>query len=449
MMLRHVGLENIMRIIKDLIGKVDYLDIIEYSENTIEVAYRRGSLEVNYSNPRVYALRFVRDYNWYIVSSTDPNKLTKLSTPTVRLVEFQTRKPRYKLEVDEKYIAKGKFILTGSSSIDEDKAIDLLYTLGSIVSEYSNGLADLECILVHSIIRRSITPYHTMETAYEEKSVIELYVNIVYNGGYTVVSSDFIGFLGGISDIDLSILRPRIISVIERAKSLHRAQKLGVLERGLKHNVILDSTCSAALVHEVIHFLEADSPNKVKLNTKILSDEVTIFDDPTISWGFASSAFDDECIITKPKKLVEDGLVIEYLHTVESTYDTGEGTPGNARGLFHKPKALQSNIVVKPGDWRFEEMVEEVRRGYYVEGLIRAEIDSYGNITIVPELAWVIENGELKRPVKISYLKFALPALKKSIIGLGREVRYRASYEKTHRVCEYTPPMILTNVFVA
>jgi len=441
---------NIMRVVKNLGEEADYVDYIEYSENTIEIAYRRGSLEVNYSNPTVYALRLMKNFKWYIKSSTDPKRLIEDASAYVRFIEYAkyARDKNYsRPNIYNKYLAVGKYSLVNSKGIDENKGIDILQSLRNIVYDYSKGVADLECILIHSLIRRSITPYATFSTALEEKSIIELYINIIYNGGFSVISSDSIGFLGGLEDITLSMLRKRVIKLVERAKALQRAQRLGVLDRGLKHNVVLDPTCSASLFHEVVHLLEADSPSKIKLGTKIFSDEVTLTDDPTLPWGYASSLFDDECVVTKPKRLIENGYVVDYLHIIE-TANPPENYPGNARGLFHKPKALQSNIIVRPGDWKVDEMVKEARRGFYVEGLIRAEIDNYGNITIIPEVAWSIEKGELKRAVKISYLKLSLANLRKAIIGLGREVQCRVSYEKTHRVSEYAPPILLSGVFI-
>ena len=195
-----------------------------------------------------------------------------------------------------------------------------------------------------------------------------------------------------------------------------------------------DATC--AFYHEITHLLQADEPVKLQLNTEIGGD-LRIVEDPFYE-GPLQRVFDDELYPAWRRVLIDDGVVVDYLRTRL----TSRGSkPGNGRGLFTRPKPLYYQLIVKPGDWSFDEVFEEFKRLLVVEDIIKAELHG-GYIRIVPETAYVYEKGNWT-PVKNLNIQIPVSQLSKSLIGMTRNLYMRYSYEKNHPIYEVAPATIL------
>ena len=165
-------------------------------------------------------------------------------------------------------------------------------------------------------------------------------------------------------------------------------------------------------------------------------------DDPLLELSPAKRLFDDEGVSSRAKELVVEGVVKELLHTRASAGKAlrvgFNATPGQARGLFHPPKAMHSTLVIAPGDWRLKEIIEETRKGIYVKGLIRAELYE-GVVSVIPENAWLIERGEVRDPILLRRIKIPLIKGLRSVDAISRSLKLRHSYEKGHIVAEVSP----------
>jgi len=136
------------------------------------------------------------------------------------------------------------------------------------------------------------------------------------------------------------------------------------------------------------------------------------------------------------------------LHTRWTASVLNSEPMGNARGLSVMPRPMQTNLVIKPGDWRLEEMIEETRRGFMLRGLIRAVLHPEGIITLEPEVVEVIRNGEVRGAVKIKRVLIPLKALL-NIDAVGRKLYYRPSIEKMFLISELSPLVRLEYAYIA
>ncbi len=426
-------------------GKVEYLDLVIYSIEEYEVGYRSGNIEINESKNTVFGIRAYNKGRWVINSTYDLSKINTILDRTVNqaLALSEAKSLWYRLENP----VRGKYVLGQEiTSKDRDKAFELAETLCERILD--KGCSKCEIIVSLSKTHKQ---YFSSENAEAEEKINTTYIMIygVSERAKRGIAGELIGYLGNLVSIDEELFLKTADKVAERAKSIAKAKSLHPLRRGLKWNVVFDHTTSAAIFHELAHMLEADTLRlKMKLPYKIFREKITLIDDPTIPWGFGSYAFDDEGVMARRKTLIEDGEIVNLLHTRETAAQWGVQPLGNARGIFHKPKAMMSNIVVKPSDWGFRELIEETREGIYVEGLVKAELTINNIVTIVPELAWIIEKGELKEPVVVSYVKLQLPKHLNLVEGLGKDLKQRSSFEKGYRVSEYAPPMKIKGVIV-
>jgi len=167
-------------------------------------------------------------------------------------------------------------------------------------------------------------------------------------------------------------LKMQSISMNERIWSLERM------------NVILDPEATAHLFHQFMNFLRGDNP-RIKLGERI-SSEITVYDDPLNENLIGFSVFDDEGVRTQKKEIIGDGIVLEYLGTLT----TKSGSPGNARGVLPLPDYF--NLIVKPKDWGFQELIQDTKNGLIVLGVIRSEIVK-NSIRLFPRNSMLIGSG--------------------------------------------------------
>ena len=426
--------------------EVDYLDFIVYSINEVEVAYRNNSFEENIVKNTIYAIRAFNKGAWSIRSTYSPKAVSKY----IDLVVSDAKKLSAKMKPMEWHGLErpvvGRFRIGKDEVHSTDKIREIAEVLGDRFKD--RGCSESEVIITRS---RVLKEYVSNEgaNAIEDKSTVEIAMFGVAYGYRKGIAGEIIGFSGSLNDISEKVLLSIADKVSERAKSVAYAKHMHPLRRGLKWDVVFDHTTSGAIFHELAHLLEADVTRiKPKLPLRLTTVDLTIIDDPTIPWGYGSYGFDDEGIYGRRKTLIENGELVSLIHTRLTSKMWNVEPTGNARGIFHKPKALMSNIVVKPSDWSFQELIEETREGIYVEGLVKADISSEGVLTLIPEVGWIIEKGELREPIVINYVKLQIPKHLNFIEGLGKELKQRPSIEKGHKVSEFTPPVKIKSVIV-
>jgi len=198
------------------------------------------------------------------------------------------------------------------------------------------------------------------------------------------------------------------------------------------YSVVVDPRVGGLFVHEAIgHNSEGDlvfSGQSIiagKVGQKIASDLVTIIDDPTrINYGHFT--YDHEGTRAKPHTIIRNGVLVGFLHSLESAAKLGAEPEGSARAQSHHypPIVRMSNTYLAAGDMTLEEILEDIDYGIYLSGSQYGYVESQkGQFTCKVEEAWLIEGGELTehlRDVAISGL--TLEALK-NISAVGRDLR--------------------------
>ena len=157
-----------------------------------------------------------------------------------------------------------------------------------------------------------------------------------------------------------------------------------------------ESVANAASIFSVeagLSFLEG------KMNKRVASDIVTIFDDATLPGGMASTKFDAEGVPASKTTLVRFGVLRNYLHNTSTAHRYHVNTTGNA-GIIH-PHPW--NVVVDKGNLNVWEMLQELKNGLYVTNLWYTRFQNYktGDFSTIPRDAiFTVENGEITGSVK-------------------------------------------------
>ncbi len=411
-----------------------YSDKVYYNENVIEVAWRRGSVEVNTASSSVEGRRFYSDGSWVVVSVQGVGEnLERLEKSLVKI----------------KRGGKGFLVLgdycSGSWRTGSMSDIDSIVELVDYIAKNIGGGEVI--VLAENTVMEIVNDYTRCR---EEKTVYEIEVYAEkHDGIHYAIGSAGVAFTGSLKDA-WRIVDELVEEALRKLKANLNAQKLSVLDSG-KWTLILGYEASGAFFHELAHLLEGDQPGSLPVGTRISTTSITVYDDPYYPWSPTRRMFDDEAVESVRKPLVEDGEIVDHLHTRESAaktiLDGREARPGQARGLFHKPKAMHSTLVVAGGDWRVRELVEETRKGLLIDGIIRAELRGQ-TVTIYPEAAWLVEK-EIEKPVKLRLIRLPLLKALITIDAMTRTSRLRHSFEKGHRVAEIAPMIRLQGVVEA
>jgi TldD protein len=238
------------------------------------------------------------------------------------------------------------------------------------------------------------------------------------------------GFYGGGGRVDFRFFDDFSPAHVGREAARQAVATLGaVAAPSGPQTVVLAPGWSGILLHEAVgHGLEADFIRKGtslfagKLGEKVASDLVTVIDDGTVAGGRGSLNVDDEGNPGERKVLIEKGVLKGYLYDHLNAELTGQKSTGSGRrqSFRHAPLPRMTNTYLAPGDSTPEEIVGGVRRGLYCRQFGGGQVDiSNGNFVFEIAEAYLIEDGEITRPVKGAMLIGVGPEALKNITQVG------------------------------
>ena len=163
--------------------------------------------------------------------------------------------------------------------------------------------------------------------------------------------------------------------------------------------------------------------------TQIGSECCTVVDDPTIKGSAGFYLYDDEGIKAREKILMSKGVITEFLHDRSTAKAMGLKSNGSARANDYNRESLvrMSNTYLKPGDYKEEELFEDIKKGVYLKSFMEWNIDDKRyNQKYTGCEAYLIEKGELKGVVKDPAIEITTPKLWKSFDAVADNVKMYA-----------------------
>jgi TldD protein len=174
--------------------------------------------------------------------------------------------------------------------------------------------------------------------------------------------------------------------------------------------VILAAGSSGILLHEAIgHGMEADFNRKKisifadKIEKTVAEPFVSIVDDGTNPNIRGSINIDDEGNPTQKTYLVENGIMRSYLHDRISAayYKVNPTGSGRRQSFRHIPMPRMRNTYMLPGPHTREDIIRSVKNGLYAEDFTNGQVFiGAGDFTFYVKSGYLVENGELTKPVK-------------------------------------------------
>ena len=417
----------------------DYAEVRLVSETTNTASLKDGKLEKAIPGQEVGAtLRILADGAWGVHSTSDISSISSQIEPTIKLakaVASRRTKGQHKVELAEVPIIEDEIHWKSKKDIrntDLDTRIEMMLAIDSEAKDHENIVSTMvgwsdehihtELLTSEGMDRtwsfqRSLI--NGMVTARDQSGVVSYRMRHGGEGGLELIESCDLGEMG----INAKNSALRLLGA-ERAPSG-------------KMPLVADRDLTGVYIHEALgHPCEADlvqagdSCLEGKLGEKIGSDLCTVVDDPNMRGGYGCYPIDDEGVDTRPKNLIVNGVLNEYLNHRETAKRFGIEPNGGARAQdgLHHPLVRMSNTVIQGGTHRdLDELIEDIQYGIYACGSRGGQVDTgRGSFQFAAQEAWLIENGKLTNPLKdVSVSGMTLQILK-DVDGLTKDARLAA-----------------------
>jgi TldD protein len=276
-----------------------------------------------------------------------------------------------------------------------------------------------------------------------------------FNSGIFSFSREEIGSTAGYEVFDE--YPPEVIgkTVAKRALTQLTAKPV----KGGNFPVILGPNVVGVFVHEAFgHLAEADLALSGgilsnRIGKRIASNLVTLYDDGTVEDAFGSFKYDDEGVPSQKTLLVKDGIVKGLMHNRETAHKFNMDPTGNSRGESFRvePIIRMRNTYLDPKDHSFEELIEDVRSGYYMKSFRGGQANIDGTFQVGVQEAYEITNGEIGDPVRnVSISGNTLKTLLK-VDAVGNDFKLwpgRCGKGQTAFVCDGGPHIRIKEVIV-
>ncbi|HEY5006442.1 MAG TPA: metalloprotease TldD [Caulobacteraceae bacterium] len=175
-------------------------------------------------------------------------------------------------------------------------------------------------------------------------------------------------------------------------------------------DVVLGPGWNGVLLHEAVgHGLEGDFNRKGisafsgRIGERVASPGVTVFDDGTLYGRRGSLSIDDEGTPTDRTILIDDGILVGYMHDRMSARLMGMKETGNGRrqSFAHMPMVRMTNTGMMGGDTPMAEMIASMKRGLYCANFGGGQVDiTNGKFVFQCTEAYLVEDGKIVAPVK-------------------------------------------------
>jgi PmbA protein len=155
---------------------------------------------------------------------------------------------------------------------------------------------------------------------------------------------------------------------------------------------------------------EKRSPLADKIEERILSEKITIYDDPLEDSHPEARAFDDEGVQCKPLSIVANGKLKSFYYDLNYAHKMGVVSTGHGYkydyfgkdSLTRKPTPYLGHLRIKHGNKTFSQLLRTIKRGIIVEGILGPHAGNLfnGDYSIGVNPGLYVENGRIVGRIK-------------------------------------------------
>ena len=194
------------------------------------------------------------------------------------------------------------------------------------------------------------------------------------------------------------------------ARSIDTCKVPVIFHRDVAHGLIghLVAAISGGSLHRKSSFLLD------RLDTQVLPDWLSIYEDPLVEGGLASSAFDHEGVRTQAREIISQGNLNTYLLTSYAARKLGMQTTGHAGGIH--------NWYLSHGDSDLAGLCQQMGRGLLITEVMGQGVNIVTGDYSRGAAGFWVEGGEIQYPVSEITIAGNLEAMLRNIVAVGNDV---------------------------
>lgn len=339
------------------------------------------------------------------------------------------------LDVIETYGEKKEYKKIDSFSaslenISVQEKIDFLLKAEKTALEMDNRIKSVNYCMMGSgkgenIIKNSkgLDLYHKGNSIYAYLAVVVQDGESIKNDAAYIVAKDF-------SEMDPVKLATEAVS-----KALKKLNSISIESKG--YDIIIENDTFADLLGSMSGIFSAEavqkgvSKFKGKLDEIVANPLVTITDNPHLKDGYGSAPFDAEGVPTKPKNLIENGVLKTYIHNLKTSKKDGVESTGNAaKGGYKGTMGISTfNLYLEKGENSFDTLLNKIQNGILITGFsgLHSGLNSIsGDFSLATE-GFLIENGVVTKPLNQITAAGNFFELLKNIEFIGDDLKFNLS----------------------
>ena len=385
-------------------------------------------------------IRLVKDGVWSFCSVNNPNSFDQIKVAikdAIKNATYNSENKKNKIDLHPNSITKNKIDFPVLKKPKIEELLKIGFECSKIILNESR------------IIKSIINPWYTINSKYftnsEGSEITQNFTDVVvemiataHESGLTQSVNITEGGRGGLEQ------------VLEKDKIQHSAKEIALKASQLidakpakeeKATVVMNPDFVSLLTHEILgHPSEADRVLgkemawaggawwKGKIGEKIGSEELNVFDDPTIKESLGWYYFDDEGVKTKKTTLVENGILKNHMQNRETAQTFNVPPTGNMRATNYRfmPLIRMACTCIGNGKWNVDEMIKGVKNGYLISNMKIPSIDMKRyNWSISCQYAQKIQNGEITDLLRDVIVMGVAPEFFQSIDACGNDFTVR------------------------
>ena len=424
-----------------IIHGAQYCDVRAESQIKKSAVIENGLIEnTKDSLDEGLGIRFLKSGKWGFCSFTKPESFDMIKNPLEEAINHTKHYSENKIILSQLCDIKVKNTTKNFPVLKKPEMEDVL----------DLGLECSKIILENSLIKRSIVnSWYTVNSKYfvssEGAHILQNFTDVItemvataHESGLTQSINITEGGRGGMEQLTKNDTAQKSAAEISR-KAVQLLNAKPVKEE--KAQVVMNPDFVSLLTHEILgHPSEADrvlgkemawaggSWWKNKIGEKIGSEHLNVFDDPTIKESLGWYYFDDEGVETSKTQLVDKGILKNHMQNRETASVFRTDPTGNMRATNFRfmPLIRMACTCIGSGDWKADEIVQDVKEGYLISNMKVPSIDMKRyNWSISCQYAQKIENGELTDLLRDVIVIGVAPEFFQSIDACGDDFTVR------------------------
>lgn len=419
----------------------------QYCDVRTEVTSKQGFViennEIEYSttkNDQGLGIRVLNEGVWSFFSISNPLTFDDVKSgieEAAKAALYYSSKKKHKVTIGNVTAVKEKVEFPVKIIPTIDELIKIGYECDKIIHQ-NKRIIKSQVSMSYSIVSKLFVSSEGSKIHQNFSDVIADLSATAHENGLTQSVNITEGGRGGIEKLSTDReIRETAKFISDKAAQLIDAKPV----KEEKTIVVMNPDFVALLTHEILgHPSEADRVLGKemawaggawwagKLEEKIGSDNLNVFDDPTLEGTLGHYGFDDEGNKATRTELVKNGVLSNHMQSRETAEIFHTNPSANMRASSYRfmPLIRMACTCIDRGDWEPDEMVSDIKNGYLISNMKIPSIDMKRyNWSISCQFAQKIENGEITDLLRDVIVLGTAPDFFKSIDACGKDFTVR------------------------